>query len=70
MEPASVITVPVAASIMGVCEEYVRRLVRQGKLRVAGRIGRSLVFDRADLDAWREAKLTRRLGEGEPTSGH
>ena len=64
MEPASVITVPVAASILGVCEEYLRRLVRQGKLRAAGRIGRSIVFSREDLDAWTQAKLTRRLGEG------
>jgi len=64
MKPASIITVPDAASILGVCEEYVRRLVRQGKLRAAGKVGRSIIFDRADLDAWKQAKLQRTLGEG------
>jgi len=60
----SILTAPQAADYLGYHIEHVRRLVRQGKLRAAGRIGRSLIFDREDLDAWKAAKLQRTLGEG------
>jgi len=61
MLPNTLYTVTDAAEFLAYNPEHVRRLVRQGKLKSEGRIGRSIIFTRETLRAWRAARLTSRL---------
>lgn len=60
MLPNTLCTVSDAAEVLGYHPEHVRRLVRQGELVPDGRIGRSYVFNREALEAWKAARLTDR----------
>ena len=66
MTPDSLFTVDDAAEFLKYNPQYVRRLVRQGKLKPARQIGRSYVFTRETLEAWQAARSAERQPEVTP----
>ena len=53
-------TVAEAAEFLQYNPEYVRRLVRQGKLEPEAVIGRSYLFARETLEAWKASRAKDR----------
>jgi excisionase family DNA binding protein len=53
-------TVTEAAEFLGYHPDHVRRLVRAGTLRPERQIGRSYVFNRETLEAWKASRAKDR----------
>ena len=60
MLPDNLFTVAEAAEFLKYNPQYVRRLVRQGKLKWARRVGTAYLFTRETLEAWQACRKKER----------